>query len=308
FTGGKDGAYPIAGLTLDKNGNLFGTTLQGGSTCDCGVVFELAATENFWRFSIIHSFHGADGASPSYGKLVFDGHGSLYGATQMGGSGGVGAVFRMIPRQTGWQETVIYNLSGDTVYPYGVIMVDGRLYGTSVGGSGQVSVFKLSPVKQGPWIYKQIFTFVDEESGSHLSSGVIADPLGNLYGTIPQGGANGMGLVYQLVPQGHEWVENVLHEFDYSDGASPNSLVFDSMGNLFGEAMDGGPAEKCPQPGCGVIFELGPGYSFSRLYSFDGTDGSDPQGGLIIDGDGKLYGTTAGGGAGNLGTVFRVRR
>jgi uncharacterized repeat protein (TIGR03803 family) len=312
FTGGKDGAYPIAGLTLDKTGNLYGTALEGGSSCGCGIVFEMASSKNTWAFTVLHAFNGTDGADPSYGKLVFDRSGSIYGVTQLGGAAGVGTVFQLTPYKTGWKETVLYNFTDDAVYPYGVITWDGRLYGTTPGGGTNFGrIFELSPEKQGSWTFKTLFSFDGGENGAYTSSGLVADPSGNLYGTTFEGGSSGLGLVYQLVPQGEVWKENVLHVFDYGDGDYPDSLTFDSMGNLFGETTNGGPGGNCAYPGCGVIFQLsqaGHDWTYSLVDSFDGSDGSVPEGGLIIDGDGNLYGTTETGGAHNLGVVFEVKR
>jgi uncharacterized repeat protein (TIGR03803 family) len=312
FTGGKDGAYPIAGLILDAGGNLYGTALEGGSACGCGVVFEMSPSDRGWSYSVLHAFDGAHGSDPSYGRLVLDRNGSLYGATQLGGTAGVGTVFRLTRYKTGWKLTVLYNFTDESVYPYGVMMTDGRLYGTTPGGGNNLgTVFELSPAKQGPWTYKTLFAFTGGDNGAYAASGVIADPLGNLYGTVSEGGSGGLGLVYQLVLQSSKWKENVLHVFDYGDGYAPDSLVFDSMGDLFGETTGGGPGGACAYPGCGVVFELNRAsddWSYSVLYSFDGSDGSVPQGGLILDGDGNLYGTTEAGGSDNLGVVFEVKR
>lgn len=309
FTGGGDGAYPIAGLIVDQNGNLYGTALEGGSV-GVGDVFELAPSQSGWTFTVLYNFHGDDGADPSYGKLVLDKNGALYGATQLGGSSGVGTIFKLTPSQSGWKERVLYSFTDAEVYPYGVVMDGhGNLFGTTPGGGNNLgNVFELAPQQNGEWTFSVLFTFQGGEQGAYLSSGVILDNDGNLYGTTSQGGSSGLGLIFQLVPQNGTWTENVLHVFDYGDGFSPDSLVFDPKGNLFGETENGNMGGYCAYPGCGVLFELSPSgsnWDYSLIFNFDGSDGSGPEGGLLLRSD-SLFGTTVAGGSANAGVVFEV--
>ena len=136
--GGKDGAVPEAGLVMDGQGNLYGTTSQGGgSGCQsegCGTVFELTAAGTemvLYRFA-----GGSDGLGPT-ANLIFDGQGNLYGTTVRGGDFDWGTVFELTP---GGTETVLYSFSGGTDggYPATGLIIDsqGKLYGTTeFGGS-----------------------------------------------------------------------------------------------------------------------------------------------------------------------------
>jgi uncharacterized repeat protein (TIGR03803 family) len=140
---------------------------------------------------------------------------------------------------------------------------------------------------------------------------VILDAAGNLYGTTVGGGfytcgnAN-CGTVFKLKRSGGNWSLRVLHSFDGTDGDAPfyARLTFDSAGNLYGTTTAGG------QDGYGVVFKLsqsGNRWTETRLHSFDGKDGANPDGGLILDQQGRLYGTTTlGGGIQSFGVVFRI--
>ncbi|MGC1371681.1 MAG: choice-of-anchor tandem repeat GloVer-containing protein [Candidatus Sulfotelmatobacter sp.] len=144
--------------------------------------------------------------------------------------------------------------------------------------------------------------------GAPIAS-LIADKHGNLYGTgLTGGGAPGAGCAFELSPSRVGWEETVLHSFSGADGSGPDgALVFDGAGNLYGTAEGGGAYDD------GVAFELSPSvngtWTETVLYNFgshDG-DGAGPEGNLIFDGRGNLYGTTRGGGAyDNVGTVFEL--
>jgi uncharacterized repeat protein (TIGR03803 family) len=144
FGGATDGSYPVAGLVLDAAGNLYGTTLFGG-THNAGIVFKLAPNlDGTWTESVLHSFSwGADGANPVAG-LVLDAAGNLYGTTYWGGYynsttcyNGCGVVFKLTPGASGWSETVLHWFWGYGRYPQAPVLLDpaGNLYGTTSGGS-----------------------------------------------------------------------------------------------------------------------------------------------------------------------------
>jgi uncharacterized repeat protein (TIGR03803 family) len=149
------------------------------------------------------------------------------------------------------------------------------------------------------------FNFTD---GNAPEAGPILDSAGNLYGTIPGGGSNGLGLVYELMATSGGWTEVVLHDFSKSDGDGQDpsaGLVFDAAGNLYGTTPSGGAY------GFGTVFELSPlnggGWAESVLYSFgSGSDGQTPLAGLVLDQKGNLYGTTSAGGTYAGGTVFEL--
>ena len=145
FAGGSDGAGPIAGLITDKDGALYGTTLEGG-TAGYGTVFKLtppAKGQTAWTPTVLYRFTGgSNGANPHYGGLIFDKQGALYGATYGGGSANYGGtVFKLTPPAKG--------LIADQ---------QGALYGTTfVGGSGCQqtggcgAVFKLNFCPEPKW-------------------------------------------------------------------------------------------------------------------------------------------------------------
>ena len=153
---GADGAGPQGGLSFDAAGNLYGTTVQGGSAAcadGCGVVFKLAPTaDGTWMESVLHRFTGgADGGAPEAG-LIFDAAGNLYGTTFQGGStacsGGCGVVFKLTPTAGGYKETVLRTFLGLAKNPSAPVIFDprGNLYGTtSTGTSNYGVVFEITP-------------------------------------------------------------------------------------------------------------------------------------------------------------------
>src|SRR3984885_2741843 len=167
-----------------------------------------------------------------------------------------------------------------------------------------------------------IYTFESRTDGASPMSGVIADGAGNLYGTTTAGGGactaitkKGCGTVFGLSPaSGGTWTETILHAFTggTSDGYSPQGLVFDASGNLYGITGAGGTGTVCiGGAGCGVIYELSPSsggtWTETILYNFTGgTDGNEPWGSLVIDASGNLYGVTRAGGANLDGNIFEL--
>jgi uncharacterized repeat protein (TIGR03803 family) len=336
---GKDGAQPEAGLIFDGTGNLYGTTVFGGtgacfSGYGCGTVFQLVARAGGgWVEKVLHSFQndGVDGSTP-YAGLVRDASGNLYGTTQNGGTYGYGTVYELTPKAGGgWTESVLYSFNSngtDGTGPQSTLILDavGDLYGTAAyGGSGTCTnsinsavgcgtVFELTPQTGRGWIETTLYDFKNDGlDGNAPSASLTFDTIGNLYGTTLYGGNNtnciavpGCGTVFELTPKvGGGWSETVLHNFDnnFKDGTMPmGSLVFDTAGNLYGTTSSGGPKEA------GTIFELEPaangGWTEKVIHTFSGApnaDGAFPDAGLIFDATGNLYGTTS-----SPGTVFEL--
>jgi uncharacterized repeat protein (TIGR03803 family) len=201
----SDGANPTGGVIFDAAGNLYGTTLYGGTDTSVaggsGTVFELTpATGGTWKEKILHSFkhNGTDGVNP-YAGVVFDAKGNLYGTTAVGGSGSDGTVFELsLNLGSGvWTEKVLHNFSDapDGNAPYGSLILDGAgdVYGmTSAGGANSVgSVFQL---KAGTWTENLLYSFINAESdGQSPQAGPFFDAAGNLYGTTSTGGTNSFG-------------------------------------------------------------------------------------------------------------------
>ncbi len=336
FGKGTDGASPYAGLTFDTSGNLYGTTLDGG-TYGWGTVFELTpAADGTWTETVLHSFdllnESASAALP-YGGLVLDASGNLYGTTWVGGEHGGGTVFELTPAAGGeWTETVLYDFQqngADAYNPFSTLIFDasGNLYGTSLyggvygtcngGEEGCGTVFELSPVVGGGWTEKVLHSFDNNGTDGNLPrSALIFDAKGNLYGTTVQGGTSpncstyGCGIVFELTPTaGGDWTEVVLHNFGSTstDGVGPQAgLIFDSAGSLYGTTEWGGASTACPvisSVGCGMVFKLTPtragNWNETTVHNFtdNGKDGYAPNAGLIFDASGNLYSTTYSGGA-----------
>ncbi len=338
---GLGGLIP-SNLILDSEGNLYGTSVDGGlnPALQYGVVFELSPTASGWQESVLYSFNGApDGGAPDAG-LVMDAGGNLYGTTTQGGTGnctlagiGCGTVFELSPQGNGhWAETILYSFQGgdDGTYPEAglVFDTDGNLYGTTTGtgGNGSGTAFELSPVGGG-WVETVLHIFPSgTNDGQYPSSGLTFDAMGNIYGTTYYGGPYNNGTVFQLqppTPNGGTWSENVLDVFGPAQaGEYPNStLVFDRNGNLFGaNQYGGGPGGGGGRCGtgksqwCGVVFELTPGSDggwtqsdvHRFIYNDTVKDGAIPRAGVVLDANGSLWGTTEFGGAHDSGTVFRL--
>lgn len=170
------------------------------------------------------------------------------------------------------------------------------------------AVLLLSANTAGAKGYHVIYTFQNSQDGDDPHSGLIKGGQGNLYGTTfsgGNGGFNGNGTVYKLAPDG---TKTTLYSFTGgADGNYPGPLVIDGSGNLFGTTQQGGLYQGCNMSGCGVVFEVAPDGAETVLYTFNGgNDGGNPMGGLLADGSGGFYGTTAQGGASRDGTVFHV--
>jgi uncharacterized repeat protein (TIGR03803 family) len=325
FTGGADGAAPLAGLTMDRTGNLYGTASYGGNPGRYGVVFMMSKHASSWIFNPLYSFTGgSDGDSPQAGVLIGP-DGGLYGTTLAAGGGGdcryqgeppgCGTVFNLrppahvSPNVLGtWTETTIhaFNGHGDGAYPLSGLVFDeaGNLYGTTSANDGSELhglVYKLTP-SDGGWAENTLHTFTGSD-GSYPAAGVIFDRNGNLYGTTVEGGAYGYGTVFQLTRSGIGWTENVLYNFDWygADGGQPvGGLIFDQQGNLYGTTTLGHPGPS--------VFMLSPsqgGWMFTVLYNGDYYFGGS-NAALVLDAAGNLYGTTEGGGALGYGTVFKL--
>jgi uncharacterized repeat protein (TIGR03803 family) len=214
---------------------------------------------------------------------------------------------------------VLHSFAGpptDGANPLASLLRDaaGNLYGTTYfGGASKAGVvFKLSPTGAETVLY----SFTGGADGANPTAGLFRDAAGNLYGTTEYGGADGAGVVFELVRCNSGYDFKVLHRFTGGgDGGLPLAgLIQDQAANLYGTTANGGAASKeCPA-GCGTIFKLSPTGTETVLHKFSGGDGASPGPGvgLIRDAEGNLYGTTEIGGApsivcnGGCGTVFKL--
>ncbi|HEX8817653.1 MAG TPA: choice-of-anchor tandem repeat GloVer-containing protein [Terriglobales bacterium] len=205
FNGG-DGANPWGSLVLGPTGRLFGAAAGDGVYKD-GAVFELVPAAGKWTEKVAHSFDFAnlDGANP-YGTLIADANGNLYGTTVNGGQNNSGTVFELSPKVGGgWTETILYDFQNngtDGILPYGGLLLDsaGNLYGTTYQGGAHSdgTVFELS-LSSGVWTETVLYSF-NGASGANPFGGLILDSAGNLYGSTSAGGANGKGVVFEIIP------------------------------------------------------------------------------------------------------------
>lgn len=201
-----DGLIPYRSvLAFDNAGNLYGTTLDGG-TIDAGSVFQLTPSAGGWTESVIYSFTGgSDGRFP-YSGLIVDQAGNLYGTTTDGGAGGGGTIFELSPSGGGWTFSVLYSLSGNfgqSCGPAWALTMDaaGNLYNTTeCGGAHNFgNVFKLTKTG-GSWTYTSLYDFTGGNDGYFPLSGVTLDTSGNLYGTTYYGGSNNYGVAWEITP------------------------------------------------------------------------------------------------------------
>jgi uncharacterized repeat protein (TIGR03803 family) len=267
---GKDGAFPLGGLTLDSAGNLYGTTWQGGDyqSCPqngCGVVFRLKpGRQGQWTETVLLAFDGTDGSQPN-STLTFDTSANLYGVTSQGGNYkacttiGCGVVFKLAPGTKGqWTETVLHTFGGnDGIDPTGTLVFDaaGNLYGvTSYIGIHYGMVFQLSPGAGGKWTLTTLHTFSGKVA--EYPTGVTLDAKGTLYGTTAEA-TNGSGIVYALTGvSGGKPNFKILLIFNNTDGNSPQAPpILDAAGNLYGTTFWGGNLNNCAN-GCGLVFEI----------------------------------------------------
>jgi len=277
FTGGLDGKWPASGVAIDRGGNLYGTNYAAGnygnncSVDGCGTVYKLSRRGTGWILTPLYDFVGGDdGWGPTIVNIGPDG--SLYGTTAAGG-------------------------------------------GSSCGGSGCGTVFRLQPpvticyATLCFWHETILHRFTGRDGGLP-EGGLTFDSAGNIYGTTANGGdtacPTGCGVIYKLRQSGGTWTESVLYAFSGGvDGQAPISKVtFDAAGNLYGTTAWGGTADA------GTVYKLTPsglGWTKTVLYNFSGgADGHYPNGGLIFDEAGNLYGTTSAGGQGLGGTIYEL--
>jgi len=307
--------YPAAGLIMDAERNLYGTTTGGdGAGGAQGTVFELTPTG---VETVLHAFTGEpeDGSAPT-GQLIMDAQGNFYGTTTGGGPGGNGTVFKLAPDGA---ETLLHGFGfqqpGDGCTPYAGVIMDkkGNLYGTTwaCGAYGYGTVFMVAPNGTETVLYN--FNPYNGTDGFYPVGGVVIDKKGNLYGTTTRGGAScDCGTVFKLTPgkKGGAWTEILLHSFgnQSGDGSGPQAgLIMDKEGNLYGTTEFAGGGYD---GGRGTVFKLSPTGTEAWLYSFctqgGCPDGAYPYASLIMDKKGNLYSTTDGGGTYGYGTVFKL--
>jgi hypothetical protein len=314
FQGGDDGANPYAGVVFGPDGALYGTTSDSGDpedyggakryeTCGtCGTVFRLVppshACQSFscpWTKTVLYHFTGSggDGANPGYGDLTFDAAGNIYGTTMDGGGDGgncdpydnCGVVFKLTRSGGSWTESVLYSFSqsGNAGFiPESGVVVDsaGNVYGTTfLGGANNAgAAYQLTP-SGSSYRLTVLHGFGGSNDGAFPFGGMIMDRQGNLYGTTGTGpGSNDGGTVFEFQPSGDSWTYSTLAVLP-SNTAPEDTPIMDAAGNLYATGVGG------------VVFKLthsGGVWTYNLLYDLNG----EPTGGVVMDANGNLYGTT----------------
>jgi hypothetical protein len=344
FHGNKDGANPEGGVIIDNDGVLYGTAdTGGGGSRNSGVVFSLtppSGRDGKWAFKPLHRFTGgSDGGYPV--DLSMDANGNLFGYTVIR----FGTVFELkkpVVDGQPWRFQTLYTFSGGTdgAYPNSVAaQPDGSVIGTtSAGGIGPCTyasndpptgcgvLFRLtsSRVPGAPWRETLLHSFTGGSSDGARPNGAPIAIDGSLLGVALQGGSGncidggtgtvgGCGVVYRLAPDGQGgWSESVVRDFlGGTQGAGPFAgLVADGSGAFYGVTASGGDTTGDPN-GNGLVYQLLPvsgGYVVNPIHRFTSgdTDGSHPEGGLLVAPDGTLFGTTEFGPSGYHGTAFSL--
>jgi uncharacterized repeat protein (TIGR03803 family) len=313
FSGGNDGAEPVAGLVQGNDGYFYGTTESGGNTNQAfgsglGTVFQFSTDGGL---TTLHSFGAVtnasgdplDGAYPEAG-LVQDSNGYLYGTTSGGGTTGSGTVFKIT---TGGALTSLYSFTGrdDGLEPNGLALgSNGSFYGTTQSGgtNDYGAIFQISASGE----LTSLYSFTGGNDGASPVAGLAQGSDGDFYGTAEYGGNTnlgsgaGLGTVFQISTNG---ALTSLYSFTADiDGANPMAgLVQGSDGYFYGTTENGGMNDS------GTVFQISSGGALTSLYSFTGgDDGAAPVAGLVQGSDGNFYGTTENGGTNDSGTVFQI--
>lgn len=319
----RNGIYPRDTLFFDPRGSLYGVTLQGG-VLDLGTVYKvlLPAAPSIQKAKTeIAAFDGGAGGADSYGALRFA-NGRLYGTTYSGGAAGFGTIFELAPAAGGgWTRTVIHDFAGgaDGARPAAGVVAgtDGALFGTTqLGGTSDGgTVYRLVPpaAGAGQWTKQVLYRFQAATDGANPLAQLTFDRTsGALYGSLSTGaGPSNAGAIFKLAPPdpgGSVWTQTTLYRFTGgANGVGPRgALALDTSGAIYGTTYTGGGQNK------GQAFKLKPpaagstDWTKQALVNFAGVNGANPEGGLLFDSAGALYGTTRAGGANGKGVVFKL--
>jgi uncharacterized repeat protein (TIGR03803 family) len=315
----SDGAYSRAGLVQGLDGNLYGTTTEGGNTeCNhpagCGTVFKLTPAGTLTAlYAFCPQSPCTDGRNP-YAGLSLGTDGNLYGTTYLGGAHKFGSVFKITP---GGRLTTLYSfcaLGGafcsDGSGPLSGLVLgsDGDFYGTtqSGGSAGYGTVFRLTPAGD----FTNLYTFCSLKNcadGASSIAGLVQGTDGNFYGTTAEGGAYSMGTVFKITPTG---LLTTLYSFcaqsGCPDGDQPGVALVQAVdGDFYGTTQTGGASRFY-----GTAFRITPEGALTTLHSFCSlpgcADGNQPNAPLVQANDDNFYGTTTTGGVPAAGTIFKL--
>jgi uncharacterized repeat protein (TIGR03803 family) len=303
-TGCGDGIGPVGALLQATDGNLYGTTRNGGANYG-GTVFRVTPSGILTTlYSFCINISCTDGDAP-YAALVQATDGSFYGTTSLGGAYGYGTIFKIAPSGL----TTLHSFDWtDGANPYAPLVQasDGDFYGTTVNGSGFYGAGSIFKISLGGTL-TTLHSFCSQRrcaDGALPYAPLLAASDGNFYGTTTTDGAHEAGTVFKITASGDL---TTLHSFALTeDGQNPYAgLIEATDGNFYGTIFGGGSGTSCSD-GCGAVFIITPQGTLTTLHDFDGADGGNPYGGLVQDTNGILYGVTEEGGANGDGTVFSL--
>jgi uncharacterized repeat protein (TIGR03803 family) len=292
FTSTGNSQYPyLVTPAQGRNGDLYGTT----TGLNYGSIFRLQTTG---AEADLFAFDDTDGYGPSAG-VTLGTDGNFYGTTLVGGSAGYGVLFKITPSGT---YTVLHDFLGesDGLYPRAapIEASNGNLYGTTQTGADFLgaTVYEYTPAGAFNTIYQ-----FENTSDYNVTAPLVQGPDGNLYGTTYNGGANGCGSIFKLTTSGALLMQ---YSFDCAQGgANPaGPLLLASDGNYYGTTY-GGSGDVA-----GGVFRMSPAGSVKVLHTFtaSGSEGQNPDGGLVQATDGNLYGSTKFGGSDDYGTLYQI--
>ena len=320
FKGNPDGEEPNSNIVARASNPLVvGTTEYGGYHGD-GAVYGMSKNKKGgWTESVLYSLNGGDGWRPN-GIMVpqlLDGTEPAAVTSFQGGAHGAGAIAILKPNASGsWTLSTTYSFSGrpDGSGPQGAVVADsyGNLYGTTEGGGrhNEGTVYQLRP-NGSTYKEKILYNFHGRKDGAAPEAGLIMDSTGALYGTTVFGGKSTDydGTVFKLTPNTSGYTKSTVYSFQGSpDGSEPVArLCLDSSGTFYGTTSLGG------KDNAGTVFSLvpsGSGYAEHVLWSFGSgsADGAYPDGNVIVDSNGVIYGTTLGNSGSGSGTLFTLKR
>ncbi len=280
--------------------NFFYGTTYGDGASNYGAVFRI--DENGTITNLVN-FGGTNGSHP-IGGLIRGNDGNLYGTTSQGGPANDGTIFKIVPGLTNFFYVLAsfnYDFSNSGAFPEGPMVEssNGCFFGTTAAGGDDDdgTIFMMNTNDVLTTVVS--FTY---NNGSEPETGLVMGSDGNYYGTTSDGGSNEDGTIFEFATNG--WVLTNIISLSDTNGYVPQGPLLPGSGNSFyGTTEFGGPGDY------GTVFcaTLGGGTnSIVTCVAFGGTNGAFPNGGLVSGTDGNIYGTTADGGAGGAGTVFRI--
>jgi uncharacterized repeat protein (TIGR03803 family) len=297
-TNNTNSASPSGSLVKAANSKFYGISTNGG-TADKGTIFSYDISMHQQVKAV--DFTGANGAYPSSGTLVDGGNGKFYGTTTFGGSYNYGVIFSFDPSTN--TQTNLFDFSyTNGSYPDGSLVKasNGKLYGTTQGGGnvGYGTLFSFDPVNN---TQTRLFDF-NFSTGAFPSGGMIQATNGLLYGMTSSSGDNiGSGSIYSFDPSNNTYAQ--VFEFNGDNGSFPlGYLMQASDEKIYGTTTY---SRNDFSHTTGTLFSFDPlTNTHVKLQDFTGTNGGNPNGRLTQASDGKLYGTTAGGGNNDKGVVY----